>query len=254
MSNEEIVERIQAGETELMGELWAGVEKLVRWKAVRVSNATGGRCGVEYDDLYQCGYLAMVAAVGTYKLESGPFSNWLMFYLKTAFAEATGCRTAKDKMDPLNNSVSLDMPLGDETDSSSFGDIVPDPYAAATMGAIEEALWRKQLCEAMEDVLAELPNEQSTVLRCRYYEEKTLTAAAEKLETTAEEVRKLERIGLKELRHPRLAKRIRPFYDFDYYGGAGLGAFKSSSMSIQERYLIRMEQGEESEKRRQQDS
>lgn len=253
MSNEEIAVRIQAGETDLMEQLWIGVEKLVRREANRVSGATGGKCGVDSDDLYQCGYLAMVAAVETFNPENGSFANWLILYLKTAFAEATGRRTTKDRMEPLNNSVSLDKPLGDEADGASFVDLVPDPAAAATMDSIEDKLWRDQLHEAMEGVLAELPEEQSAVLRCRYYEGQTLAAAAEKLETTAEEVRKLEKISLKELRHPRLAKRIRPFYDFDYYGGAGLGAFKSSGMSIQERYLIRMEREEESEKRRQQD-
>lgn len=242
MSNEEIAVRIQAGEIDLIEQLWAGVEKLIRREANRVSGATGGKCGVDSDDLYQCGYLAMVAAVDTFNPENGSFANWLTLYLKTAFAEATGHRTSKDRMEPLNNSVSLDKPLGDEAEGVSFGDIMPDPAATATFAEIEEKLWLEQLRGAMESVLAELPEEQSTVLRCRYYDGQTLAAAAEILGTTAEEVRKQERNGIKGLRHPRLAKRIRSFYDFDYYGGAGLGTFRSSSMSIQERYLIYKEQ------------
>ena len=241
MSNEEIAVRIQAGETELMEQLWAGVEKLVRWKAKRVGDGAEHKCGVNSEDLYQCGYLAMVAAVETYKPVDGSFAGWLMFYLKTAFAEATGRRTTKDRMEPLNNAVSLDKPLGDEADGVSFGDLMSDPVAAATMDAVEEKLWQEQLCETMEEVLAALPDEQRAVLRCRFYEGQTLAAAAERLGTTAEEVRKLEGNGIRELRRPKLAKRIRPFYDFDYYGGAGLGAFRRSGMSIQERYLIRKE-------------
>ena len=238
MSNEEIVLRIQTGETELMEKLWEGVEKLIRKQANRVSHALGCRFGVEADDLYQTGYFAMVAAVDTYTADAGSFTNWLMFYLKTAFAEASGYRTVKGRRDPLRNSLSLDKPLGEQADSAVFGDLIPDPVAAATMESIEEKLWRKQLQEAMEAVLRELPAEQTAVLRCRYYDGQTLAATAQQLGVTNCEIRQLEGKGLKTLRHHKLAKRIRPFYDFDYYGGVSLNAFQNSGMSVQERYLI----------------
>ena len=241
MSNEEVALRIQAGETELMEKLWEGVEKLIRKQANRVSYALGCRFGVEADDLYQSGYFAMVAAVDTYTAEAGTFANWLMFYLKTAFAEATGYRTVKGRRDPLRNSLSLDKPLGEEVDGAVFGDLIPDPLAAATMEGVEEKLWREQLQEAMEAVLGELPEEQRTILKCRYYTRKTLTATGEQLGIPAEEVRKQEGQGLKTLRHHKLAKRIRPFYDFDYYGGVSLNAFQNSGLSVQERYLIDQE-------------
>lgn len=243
MSNEELAAVIQAGAPERIGELWEQVEGFVKWKAKRIMTALQGGSGrgVEFDDLHHSGYLAMVAAVETYQPKSGSFVNWLSLYLKTAFAEATGYRTVKDKMEPLNNATSLDKMVGGEDDGTPLGDIVPDPYASATMDAVEEKLWREQLHEAMESVLSELPMEQSTVLRRRYYDRQTLAGAAQDLGTTPEEVRKLEGNGIKALRHHRLAKRIRPFYDFDYYGGTGLGAFRNTGMSVQERYLIRQE-------------
>lgn len=242
MSNEEIAVQIQAGKIELMGELWAGVENLVRWKANRVNNALGHSAGVDFDDLYQSGYLALVAAVNTYDpAAGGAFSTWLMYHLKNAFAEATGYRTVKGRLDPLNNALSLDRPLDNDTEGASFGDLVPDLKAAATMDAVEEALWRRQLHDALESVLAELPEEQSTVLKKRYYDQQTLVGVAQSLGTTPEEVRKLEGKGFKALRHYKLANRIRPFYDFDCYAGTGLGAFRNSGMSVQERYLIKQE-------------
>lgn len=245
MSNEEIAVQIQAGKVELMGELWAGVENLIRWKANRVNNAIGHSVGVDFDDLYQSGYLALVTAVETYRPENGSFSNWLMLHLKTAFAEATGYRTVKGRLDPLNNALSLDRPLDNDTEGASFGELVPDPKAAATMDAVEEILWRQQLHEAMEAVLGELPEEQRTILKCRYYARKTLTATGEQLGIPAEEVRKQEGQGLKALRHYKLAKKIRPFYDFDCYAGTSLSAFLNSGMSIQERYLVMQERRKE---------
>lgn len=96
MSNEELVTVIQAGAVELMGQLWEQVEGLVKWKAKRIMTVLEG-CpgrGVEFEDLYQSGYLAMVAAVNTFDPAAGSaFSTWLMYHLKNAFAEATGYRT-----------------------------------------------------------------------------------------------------------------------------------------------------------------
>ena len=45
MTNEELAERIQAGENELMEELWRGVERLVVWQARRVLTVLDGYGG-----------------------------------------------------------------------------------------------------------------------------------------------------------------------------------------------------------------
>lgn len=252
MSNEELVIQIQAGATERMGELWEQVEKLVKWKSNRVVTAlenSGVGCkGVEFDDLYQSGYLAMVNAVGTYKPENGVFVTWFMYYLKKAFAEASGYRTGKGQREPLNNSLSLDKTFDDESDGATFGSLIPDPEAAATMEAVDEEIWREQLHEALESALGDIPDEQSEILRHRYYDGQTLAEAGRDLGISAEDARKLENKGLRALRQPRTAKKIRPFYDFNYFYGSSLGAFRDSGMSVQERYLIRMERQSEKKK------
>ena len=252
MSNEELVAVIQAGAPERMGELWQQVERLVSWKASRVMTALNGRGGVEFDDLYQSGYPAMVAAVDSYKPEHGLFSTWFMLHLKTAFAEATGYRSNRQQRDPIHNAVSLDTPLTDDADSSDLMDIVADPAGAGRMEAVEEAIYRQQLHDALEAALEAIPEECSTVLRQRYYEERTLSDLAEVQGVSMEIVRKKERDALRRLRNPKTACRLRPFYDFDFYCGTGLGAFRHTGMSIQERYLlIEEERKERAEKERQ---
>lgn len=92
ITNEELVIAIQAGENR-MGELWEQVERLVKWKAKRIMTALelkGSPCGVEFDDLYQSGYPALVEAVETYDPAAGAFSTWFMYYLQKAFAVVTG--------------------------------------------------------------------------------------------------------------------------------------------------------------------
>ncbi len=243
---------IQTGAQERMGELWQQVERLVSWKASRVMTALNGRGGVEFEDLYQSGYPAMVAAVDSYKPEVGAFSTWFMLHLKTAFAQATGYRSNRQQRDPIHNAVSLDTPLTDDADSSDLMDIVADPAGAGRMEAVEEAIYRQQLHDALEEALEAIPEECSAVLRQRYYEGRTLADMAEEQGHSIEMIRKKERDALRKLRKPKTACHLRPFYDFDFYCGTGMGAFRHTGMSIQERYLlIEEERRERAEKDRQ---
>lgn len=251
MSNEELVAAIQAGE-DRMGELWDQIEKLVMWKAHRVMTALDGRGGVEFDDLYQSGYPALVAAVDSYKPECGAFSTWLGYHLKTAFADATGYRSKKQQQDPIHRATSLDTPLTDETDSDDLMAITPDPAGMNGLEAAEEAIYRQQLHDALEAALDAIPEDCGEILRQRYYEGRTLADLAEVHGVTPERVRKKEYEAIRHLRRPKAACHLRPFYDFDFYCGTGLGAFQHTGMSIQERYLvIEEERRERAERERQ---
>ena len=238
MTNEELVAKIQAGAVDGMGQLWEQIEKMVKWKANRVMTALAGRGGVEFDDLYQSGYPAMVAAVDSYSPEKGKFSAWLMLHLKTAFAELTGYRTQTGKNDPLNNAVSLDLPLSDDGDSAVFGDLIPDKQAADTLAAVEERAFLEQLKATMDDVLLGIPERERDVLRLRYWDNMTLEAAGERQGISRNQVRQLESKAIRTLRRPENKKRLLPFYDFNVYSGASLGAYRASGMSVQERYLL----------------
>lgn len=248
MSNDELVVEIQAGVTERMGELWEQVEGLVKWKANRIMTALelrGTSCGCEFDDLVQCGYPAMVAAVETYTPESGSFSTWFMYYLQKEFAEATGYRTKRGRCEPLNDSISLDKPLSDEDGSAVFGDLLPDRRAAATMENVEEREYQRQLKRAIDRALSELPTDVADVLRLRNYDRLTLDEVAARWQLSRERIRQMENKGIRKLREPRIACILRPFMDFDFYSSTGLTAYQQSGMSVQERYVAMEEQRRE---------
>lgn len=251
MSNEELVATIQSGE-DRMGELWAQVEKLVMWKAHRVMTALDGRGGVEFDDLYQSGYPALVAAVDSYKPECGAFSTWLGYHLKTAFAEATGYRSKKQQSDPIHRATSLDMPLSDEADSDDLMAIIADPAGMKGLEAAEEAIYHQQLHDALEVALDAIPEQYSEVLRQRHYEGLTLAEIGELQGTTAERVRQMEYKAIRHIHKPSIVCHLRPFYDFDFFCGTGLSAFQHTGMSIQERYLVIEEERKERAERERQ--
>ena len=243
MSNEELVAAIQNGETR-MGELWEQVQGLVKWKARRIFTALelrGTSCGCEFDDLVQCGYPAMVAAVETYTPESGSFSTWFMYYLQKEFAEITGYRTKRGRCEPLNEAYSLDKPLTDEPDSAVFGDLM----AAATMESVEEREYQRQLKHAIDRALSELPADVADVLRLRNYDRLTLDEVAARWQLSRERIRQMEYKGIRKLREPKIACILRPFMDFDFYSSTGLTAYQQSGMSVQERYVAMEEQRRE---------
>lgn len=247
MSNEQLAVLIQAGETERIPELWQQTERLVKWKANRIMTALelrGNPCGVTFDDLHQSGFIALMEAVHYYNPEDGAaFSTCLMNRLKTVFAEATGYRTKSGRNEPLNNCFSLDKTVDDESDGTTFGELAPDPAATAQFQNVEEKLWHKHLQEAMEKALSAIPEQYADVLRMRHYQGLTLSEIGEIRGVAGERVRQMESKGLRLLRQPKNAcNHLFPFYQHDFYSHTGLTAFRQSGLTVQERYLIAVEE------------
>ncbi len=171
MTNEELVERVQAGERDTLPVLWTQVERFVAMQARRRLILSGGLGGVEFGDLYDSGYIALVAAADTYDLNAGcSFIGWLSLSLKTAFAEAGGYRSRKQARDPLHRAGSLDVPIGEDEDGTTLGDIQADPQAVQALEDVEHRLYLEQLHAALETALKALPEAERTVLRARYYQ------------------------------------------------------------------------------------
>lgn len=241
MSNEELVVAIQAGE-DRMGELWEQVQRFIVKKARHVMTALEGRGDVELDDLIQSGYLALADAVAAYKPEQGAFLTVLGYHLKSQFAVATRFRSARQQRETLAGTVELDRPVGDKSKSATLGDLQEDPAGAAALEEVEERIYQEQLHEALETSLAEIPAEQADVLRQRYFQGKSLGEIAELNGCWPQLIHDWEGKGLRAMRKPAQAKRLRSFMYFDAYSGTGLSTFMNTGMSVQERYLIRQEE------------
>lgn len=101
----DIARSVQNGDTDILV-LWLACRRLVMQTARRWHRAFNGSRGVVLDDLEQVGFLALTKAAETWNPDSGAFSTWLTFQLKTAFAAAYFMRTERDWKDPLNDAVS----------------------------------------------------------------------------------------------------------------------------------------------------
>lgn len=183
MTNEELVALIQAGERDRLPELWEQVERFVALQANRLLHAMGpdraALAGVEFGDLYNSGYFALVDAAERYDPEAG--AKFIIFFamrLKSYFSDTTGFRLARQRKDPLNSSKSLDARLkeGDE-DSGAFGDFIPDPKAAQALQDVEDGIQRDYTRQAVRQALEQLPTEERLAIKAYYYEGLTVKAS-----------------------------------------------------------------------------
>lgn len=220
MSNEELAVLIQGGERDKLPELWAQVERFVAKQAHRRMTDTGGFGGVEFGDLYNAGYLALVSAVDSFDPEAGrSFVGWLALHLKTVFAEAGGYRSQKQAQDPLHRAGSLDVPTGEDEDGAALVELVADSSALLAFERAEERQYRAQLRAALGEALERLPAHHRSIIRRRFYRGQTFSAIAAEMGIQPEIVRKWEGEALRQLRHPRISRPL-----MEYLPGRGCNA------------------------------
>ena len=107
--------------------------------------------------------------------------------------------------------VSLEMPIGEEEDSS-LGDFIEDQKALPPADAAS----RKMLKEQVDDVLERFPSGRA-VLAMRFGlddgRSRTLEEVGREFGVTRERIRQIEAKALRKLRHPSRAKKLKDFLD-----------------------------------------
>jgi RNA polymerase primary sigma factor len=110
--------------------------------------------------------------------------------------------------DPL----SLDLPIGEEGDSS-MGDFIEDENAVAPI----EAAARNLLTNAVTEVLHELTEREQEVVRLRFGLDdgrpRTLEEVGRSFGVTRERIRQIEAKTLAKLRHPHRSDRLRDYLE-----------------------------------------
>lgn len=108
---------------------------------------------------------------------------------------------------------SLNEPINEDKDPDEFGDFIedrtnrfPDPEQGAINSIMEEDV---------RSALLDIDPRSARIIRMRYgmddYEQHNLREIGEKMGLTRERIRQLEAKGLRELRHPRIKRRLEPY-------------------------------------------
>lgn len=240
MSNEELAARIQAGERELLPQLWEQVRRFVCKMANKRYCATNGLGGVELDDLIQSGFLAVVEAVEYFEPNGEyMFLSYLGNCLKTAFAIAGGYRS--NKRDPLLDCISLDTPLGNDSDSDTLLDLQEDP--ANQIEDAERRIWLEQLRETMNKAISSLPEEEQAVLHCRYWKGLTREETGAALGIKHTQIQQHEKNALSTLAKNKYKNGLSQFVEERtlYYTRVGIASFTATKTSAVEKIVLARE-------------
>lgn len=235
-----------------LGQLWEinrGLLRSMFWKWYPNHRELADAHGMTVDDFEQEGYFAIQYAAQTYQPEAGSFSNWLSYSMKRQIQQAltnghrrningTDGKMHTVSADPLNYCTSLDVPMdaGDDG-AASLGEIQPDPTAAEAFQDVEERIYQKELHAALEEALHKLTEREETVIRDRFYQQKTLQDIAVEEGLSYGRVRQVMGKALRTLRRsPRLQRWHDDLITTQAYHHIGKTAF-SSGGSIEERIL-----------------
>lgn len=255
MTNEELALKIQAGEVELMSELWLQVDKFVRLRAYNFASgqAWSERCravGITQDDLYCVGYFALEPAVKSYDPEKGAFITIFGYYLKRTFINEIGMHKSGgkwyEKPDAISSAVSLQetASTGKDGDELSLEAMIEDEQAQKPFDDIEDALYNQALHNDLEAALDGLRPRDAQVIRDHYYNLLSPDEQAQKLGVSRSTVNSIRTRALLLLRkHARLQAYRSRFLNSTAL--TGFKAWKETGMSQQERFIIKLEEYEE---------
>ena len=237
MTNEELVIQIQDGNSELILDLWENVKKLITKKAIDQYNRMNGTDGNEIEDFIQQAYFAFIYAIEHFDRNSGfKFTTYLTDPLRNAFREASGYRTSK--RDPINNCLSLDLPLDDTDDSDTLLSSIEDP--SNQIENIEENIWLQQLKTILIKALEILPEDQRKIIEDRYFKSKTIEEIAQELNIPGNKVRASERNAYDSLFKNRKKTGIEQFVDdnTNYYFQWGVTKQNNTNTSTIEKIIL----------------
>ena len=245
-SNEELAILYQQGDREAVKALYEQNTGLIYRFAYSYYMQNIDRCiscGISSDDIAQEAFFAICEAAKAYKAaEEYKFTTYLSRHLKNCFNGLVGYRTDKQKYEPLNNCDSLNRPAGNDESETEKGDLLEDPNSSAAFDYIEDSDYSRELHEVISHCLSEISEEQSLVIKSRYYANKTMKQTGQDIGKSAEQIRQIEAKALRALRHPRRARILKSFlYETsEAYTATGFSAWKSGG-SVEERLLERAE-------------
>ena len=108
--------------------------------------------------------------------------------------------------------VSLEAPVGDESEENQLRDFVRDESSAAPEDVAAQSLLKQEMSDVLDDVLSE---RERIVLQLRFGlgngHQYPLEKVGEQLGVTRERVRQIEAEALRKLRSPRFTERFKDF-------------------------------------------
>ena len=201
MTNEELAQLIKQGNKRYYATLWEQTSRLIHKLIYKHASKRKLPNDIDFDDIFQCGYFAMVNAVNAYSPEKDlKFNTYLDFQVMNAIqltidrGQRKGMNTPRLQEYSYNRTVS-----NSEGEEVEIIDLMPD----------------KQSPKIYEG--AELPEKLREIITGYYFNGENLPTLAEKLGVSVETVRQRKRQALRILERNRALKQLYNDYDRHYH-------------------------------------
>ena len=205
-TNEELAISARGGDPEALAELYEQCRTFINRQAQKYALLCPGCFDV--DDLRQQGFFAVLAACKSFTAEGGAaFTTYLQRPLYWQFEAAARRRGSRQKNDLFHFATRLEAPLtnGDDCD---LANLIEDEAGEQRLEEIE----REELREAVRIALEALSPAERELIHLRYWNGLAQSEAAQALNVTVAEARKLERAALRKLRHPSISETLKSFF------------------------------------------
>lgn len=215
MTNEELVIEIKNGNSRLIDDLWAGVEKFVCLQANKYYISKKERLdalGCTEDDLVQVGFLAVIDAIAGFDVErETTFLTYLGYHLQRHFTNSACLRSCgQQKQASLNiNTRSFDEPVLNNGNGEDImlGNTLADPDAEADMYAFIERDEHEQLKTDLSIAISNLQSVEAIIITKHYLENVPVCKLADELGISNTRAQTLRDKALKTLRDDERVKK-----------------------------------------------
>lgn len=278
MSNEELVERIKQGENSLMSDLYMNCRRFI----IAIIKHIGIEQAEDCEDAMQDAYFGLYEAVKGFDESKGhKFLTYAKYHIQTAIQRGKLkssdlpeyvysqrrqiLRKRSELMQslgryPTQTELALKMDMDVKTvnyilnvakpiksiyesvkgvDNLTVGDTIPDNRIdfENTIAAADESA-------CVRAVVEELPEAEKEIIKLSYFEGLPYSVIAQQINKSVERVRQLKQRGLRQLRHPRMSKRLLD-EDIDrrtlFYSHRGVSTFNTTWTSSTEQTVLQRE-------------
>ncbi len=237
-----LVSAIQAGECDKLVELWGLVKNFVAKMARNRIYVLRDSACVEFDDLFNSGYIAIVNATNGYDFNAGrSFLSYLALHLRNAFNEAAGTRGDKQRRDPLHKAISLNAYVTGYDETITVEDTTADPQDQ--FAEAEERIYNEHLRFALDKAINRLPSQKQAVLRAYFFEGEDFEAIGNDVGMSASCARRISQSALQRLRCKSISNELQTYLEdrTNYYDKVGVKEFHQTGTSPVEKLAMRRE-------------
>ena len=169
-NNEELAERIQNGEKDLIPLLWGGVRGFINLLALKHRYIIKERPDTDIEDLIQCGYFAMLKALEVYDGTKGyKFTTFITFKYKNEIYKVIGAKKNRNSytFPPLHSS--LNATIENDDHETELVDMLEDE----SMGNIETEYEKKEMQQIVREAVEKLPETEQYIIQEIYFNGRT---------------------------------------------------------------------------------